>query len=152
VHSAIFRVYYEDTDAGGVVYHANYLQFMERARTEWLRSQSLSHQLLLQEHGLAFVVSNADIAFKQPARLDDEVVVSSEVVQHSRVKMKLRQNLYIIKGENKAKGMFLQENLSASAEVSLVVVKLDTEKPSENNSTKMRPKPLPQKLYDRLLS
>jgi acyl-CoA thioester hydrolase len=64
-------VYWEDTDAGGVVYHARYLAFLERARTEWLRAQGLGQELLRAEHDLVFVVRDMQIDFRKPARLDD---------------------------------------------------------------------------------
>jgi acyl-CoA thioester hydrolase len=72
------RVYWEDTDAGGVVYYANYLKFLERARTEWLRSCGFSQQALAQDPGIIFPVMNLRIEYKRPARLDDELVVSCE--------------------------------------------------------------------------
>ncbi|MEO1020347.1 MAG: YbgC/FadM family acyl-CoA thioesterase [Pseudomonadota bacterium] len=75
------RVYYEDTDAGGVVYHANYLKFAERARTEWLRSIGLDHQTLRQRFAVVIVVAELEATFKKPAALDDELVVESGGVQ-----------------------------------------------------------------------
>lgn len=74
------RVYYEDTDAGGIVYHANYLKYMERARTEWLRSIGFSQHKLLEQF-LGFVVIDMKISFKQSARLDDVVEVSCHIDQ-----------------------------------------------------------------------
>jgi acyl-CoA thioester hydrolase len=67
------RVYWEDTDAGGVVYHAGYLRFLERARSEWMRSAGLGQEALRDAHGIAFVVRDLGIAYDKPARLDDEV-------------------------------------------------------------------------------
>ena len=67
------RVYYEDTDVSGVVYHANYLKFFERARTEWLRSLGCSQQALREETGVMFVVTDTAVRYLQPARLDDEL-------------------------------------------------------------------------------
>src|ERR1700691_415723 len=72
------RVYWEDTDAGGVVYYASYLKFLERARTEWLRSCGFSQQALAQDPGIIFPVMNLSIQYKRPARLDDELLVSCE--------------------------------------------------------------------------
>lgn len=69
------RVYYEDTDAGGVVYHARYLAFAERARTEALRGAGVPHAELVAQHGLFFVVRRAEMDYLRPARLDDEIVV-----------------------------------------------------------------------------
>ena len=72
------RVYWEDTDAGGVVYYATYLRFLERARTEWLRSCGFSQLALAQDPGIIFPVVNLRIQYKRPARLDDELLVSCE--------------------------------------------------------------------------
>lgn len=69
------RVYYEDTDAGGIVYHARYLAFAERARTEALREAGVPHSELVAGHGLFFVVRRAEMDYLRPARLDDEIVV-----------------------------------------------------------------------------
>lgn len=65
------RVYWEDTDAGGVVYHAAYLRFIERARTEWLRARGVEQQRVREEHGIVFVVAEMHVKFLAPARLDD---------------------------------------------------------------------------------
>jgi acyl-CoA thioester hydrolase len=67
------RVYWEDTDAGGVVYHAAYLRFLERARTEWLRANGIGQAQLRTSHGIVFVVTNVQVDFLLPARLDDEL-------------------------------------------------------------------------------
>ena len=67
------RVYWEDTDAGGVVYHAGYLRFLERARSEWMRTAAIGQHALRQSHGIVFVVRELSIAYDKPARLDDEL-------------------------------------------------------------------------------
>jgi len=85
------RVYYEDTDAGGVVYYANYLLFFERARTEWLRSFGLNQDKLAQEEGLIFVVRRALLDFARPARLDDMLEVTVEPMKVARVYVDLVQ-------------------------------------------------------------
>ena len=85
------RVYYEDTDAGGVVYYANYLKFFERARTEWLRSFGLNQDKLAQEEGLIFVVRRASLDFIRPARLDDMLEVTVEPLKLARVYVRLAQ-------------------------------------------------------------
>jgi acyl-CoA thioester hydrolase len=77
------RVYWEDTDGGGVVYHANYLKFLERARTEWLRAKGYEQQLLMQSSKLVFAVYSMQLEFLKPARLDDALVVSV-VLKHCR--------------------------------------------------------------------
>ena len=73
------RVYWEDTDAGGVVYYARYLYFLERARSEWLRALGIDQARLLREERLQFVVVEANIRYHRPARFDDELVVTSTI-------------------------------------------------------------------------
>ncbi|OCG19983.1 MULTISPECIES: tol-pal system-associated acyl-CoA thioesterase [unclassified Gilliamella] len=87
------RVYYEDTDAGGVVYHARYLAFFERARTEILRQLNISQQKLLQE-GIAFVVKKMDISYHFPARLDDMLIISSKVDQVRKASIIFKQTIF----------------------------------------------------------
>jgi acyl-CoA thioester hydrolase len=89
---AEFRVYYEDTDAGGIVYHANYLKYMERTRTEWVRSLGISQQNLL-EQSLGFVVIDMSIAFKRSAKLDDIVKVSCEVTEKRGASLTFAQKI-----------------------------------------------------------
>lgn len=85
------RVYWEDTDAGGVVFYANYLRYFERARTEWLRAAGCGQQALAEATGLQFVVIEAQMRFLQPARLDDSLRVSVEPIELGRARMLLRQ-------------------------------------------------------------
>ena len=75
------RVYYEDTDAGGVVYYANYLKFIERARTEWLRAEGFEQTDLAAQHGVAFVVRSAAIDYLKPARFNDSLQVTVELIK-----------------------------------------------------------------------
>lgn len=77
------RVYYEDTDATGVVYHANYLRYFERARTEWLRALGVSQQSLRSDSGVVFTLANFEVDYLRPARLDDDLLVTV-VVEHLR--------------------------------------------------------------------
>lgn len=86
------RVYYEDTDAGGVVYHSNYLNFFERARTEFLRQAGFSQQQLFAEN-LAFVVKHIDISYHLPARLDDELVVETHILVQKKASVVFSQRL-----------------------------------------------------------
>lgn len=81
------RVYYEDTDAGGVVYYANYLNFMERARTEWLRFHGFEQTGLQEEHGVIFVVRSVQVEYLRPARFNDllEVTVRAKAIGRSRI-------------------------------------------------------------------
>ncbi len=85
------RVYYEDTDAGGIVYHANYLRYFERARTDWLRSLGAVHTELEARHGLVFVVRDIGIDYCAPARLDDELIVDVHLIEARRASMQLAQ-------------------------------------------------------------
>ena len=78
-HSHSYSVYWEDTDAGGVVYYANYLKFMERCRTEWLRHMGIDQSRLLAERHLQFVVVNVVVDFLRPAVLHDEILVTAEL-------------------------------------------------------------------------
>lgn len=86
------RVYYEDTDAGGVVYYANYLRFLERARTEWLRSLGIEQAALL-EKGLAFVVRHVDLDYRASARLDDELDVICQITQLKKASLIFHQKI-----------------------------------------------------------
>ncbi len=85
------RVYYDDTDAGGVVYHANYLKFFERARTEWLRSLGFDQRTLASELDTLFIVRRADTHFKAPARLDDQLTIRSVLTHLGRASFECRQ-------------------------------------------------------------
>lgn len=85
------RVYYEDTDRGGVVYYANYLRFFERARTEWLRSLGLSQQVLREQTGGMFVVTDARLRYLRPARLDDQLIVTAQLEEKGRASLTIGQ-------------------------------------------------------------
>ena len=89
----IARVYFEDTDSGGVVYHANYLKFMERARTEWLRKLGLNQIKLKQENKVMFVVRKIDIQYKIPARFNDELIIEIDCVKSTDYSIMLKQNI-----------------------------------------------------------
>lgn len=85
------RIYWEDTDAGGIVFYANYLKFFERARTEWLRSLGLSQQRLRELSGGMFVVSEARVRYAAPARLDDELIVTARLAESGRASLTIAQ-------------------------------------------------------------
>ena len=85
------RVYYEDTDRGGVVYYANYLRFMERARTEWMRALGFEQDVLLDRDGILFAVRSASLEFLKPARFNDLLSVSCDVVRHGRASLTFEQ-------------------------------------------------------------
>lgn len=101
------RVYWEDTDAGGVVYYANYLRFLERCRTEWLRSQGLSQHELSSVRGVQFMVLEVNIAYKAPARLDDLLTVSCVMQPDGRTTVRFTQQIW--RGEPGAAGELLIE-------------------------------------------
>lgn len=111
------RVYFQDTDAGGVVYHASYLNFMERARTEWLRTFGYSNAGLMQELGVVFVVRSLQLDYLKPALLDDLLTVTAQVKEIGRSRITLAQQ--VMRGET----------LLAEGEVHLVCVEVKTFKP-----------------------
>lgn len=87
------RVYWEDTDGGGVVYHARYLNFFERARTEWLRSRGIDQSVLRDEHNRVFVVRKMTVEYLRAARLDDQLVVSVTPIRIARASMEMEQSI-----------------------------------------------------------
>lgn len=87
------RVYYEDTDATGVVYHANYLRYFERARTEWLDSRGLGHREMAERHGVAFTLADLSIHFRRPARLDDRLAVTAAIAERTPVRVVFEQEI-----------------------------------------------------------
>lgn len=88
------RVYWEDTDGGGIVYYANYLRFLERARTEWLRQLGHSQQRLVREEGVLFTVVSLEIEYRAPAHLDDELEVSCEPRSQGAASLRFAQSIY----------------------------------------------------------
>ena len=122
------RVYWEDTDAGGVVYHAQYLAFLERARTEWLRARGKGQELLRAEHDLVFAVRAMRIDFRNPARLDDALRVTVALRECRRASLVLAQAVH--RGAD----------LLLDAEVRVAALSAAT----------FRPKAIPQPLYDEL--
>jgi acyl-CoA thioester hydrolase len=123
-------VYWEDTDAGGVVYHAQYLAFLERARTEWLRARGYGQELLRVEHGLVFAVRAMRIDFRAPARLDDALDVS--------VALRQRRGASLLIGQDIRCG----GRLLVAAEVTVAAL----------DAASFRPRGLPAKLYQELES
>lgn len=97
INNALFslpiRVYYEDTDAGGVVYHSNYINFFERARTEWLRTLGLEQDILLSEHHLAFVVRVLDCEYIKPALFNDELFVTADIRELRNTSVVFKQQI-----------------------------------------------------------
>jgi acyl-CoA thioester hydrolase len=92
--SCVFRVYWEDTDAGGVVYYANYLNFMERCRTDWLRQLGVNQHELRRQKQLQFAVTNVTAKFLKPAVLDDEITVTAELARLRGATIEFRQGIW----------------------------------------------------------
>ena len=113
------RVYYEDTDAGGIVYYANYLKFAERARTEYLRHIGFSQDELLKNQGVGFVVRECHVRYKTPAKLDDALNITCKVTEMKGASLKMEQKLY--RGET----------ILAEVEVSLVFLSIQTMRPTK---------------------
>jgi acyl-CoA thioester hydrolase len=114
------RVYFEDTDAGGVVYHSRYLNFFERARTEMLRAMGVSQSELREKHGLIWVVLEVNLKFRKAAQLDDELLVSAELEWVKGVRQGFRQEITRI-----SDGVVV-----ATAELSAVMLHADSLKPA----------------------
>ncbi len=94
------RVYYEDTDAGGIVYYANWLRWFERARTDWLRALGFGHRALADEYGVLLVVRDVSIDYRRPARLDDELIVDVRPLAARRASCTLWQSARLAGGED----------------------------------------------------
>jgi acyl-CoA thioester hydrolase len=88
------RVYWEDTDGGGIVYYANYLRFLERARTEWLRSLGYSQHALARDPGVVFTVVRLEVDYRKPARLDDELTITCEPHADGAATIRFVQRVY----------------------------------------------------------
>lgn len=102
-HQWPVRVYFEDTDAGGVVFYANYLKFMERARTEWLRALGVEQKMLINNHDIGFVVAGLDMQYKAAARLDDLLTIQTRITQMGRASLNFAQRVVLF-GEVLAQG------------------------------------------------
>ena len=122
------RVYYEDTDAGGVVYHAQYLNFLERARTEWLRHFGFEHASLRENEAVIFVVHSINIQFKKSAKLDDFLTISSQVAEIGRASFEFLQTIS------------LNQQILIQAQVKLACV----------DAISFKPKPFPQPILMKL--
>jgi acyl-CoA thioester hydrolase len=117
-HRYTLRVYYEDTDAGGVVYHANYLRYAERARTEALRDAGIPHATLVERFGLMFMVHRAEIDYVRPAMLDDMLVVETETMEVGGATIQLRQT---VRGPN---------GICATARIKLACIRIGGNRPA----------------------
>ncbi|MBK5968694.1 MULTISPECIES: tol-pal system-associated acyl-CoA thioesterase [Thiorhodovibrio] len=126
------RVYYEDTDAGGLVYHANYLRFFERARTEWLRALGYEQDQLREDEDLLFVARRAEIRFQHPARFNDALLVSASISAHGGASIDFDQDI-----RRQADGQ-----LCCSATFNIAAI----------SAARQRPKRIPQPLLAQLFS
>ena len=122
------RVYYEDTDLGGVVYYANYLRFLERARSEWLRALGISQTALLADERRLFAMTSVEIQYLKPARFEDTLCVTVELENMRRASMSFRQAIYREQ---------LDGELLCNARVTAACLDADT----------LRPKPIPAHLF-----
>jgi len=90
-----FKVYYEDTDSGGVVYYANYLKFLERARTDAITSLDFSNNKLVKKFGIFIIVKSCNLNFLRPAKLEDNLDIISKVIEVKNVSIKMKQNIFV---------------------------------------------------------
>ena len=129
------RVYWEDTDAGGVVYHAQYLAFMERARSEWMRARGWGQELLRARDDLVFVVRAMEIDFRAPARLDDQLEVSVSLLECRGASFVVAQRIALVGGPRDGA-------LLVGAKVKIAALEAST----------FRPRPIPEPLQTELKS
>jgi acyl-CoA thioester hydrolase len=90
-----FKVYYEDTDSGGVVYYANYLKFLERARTDAITSLNFSNKNLIEKFGIYIIVKSCNLNFNKPAKLEDNLNIISKVLEVKNVSIRMKQNIFV---------------------------------------------------------
>ena len=90
-----FKVYYEDTDSGGVVYYANYLKFLERARTDAITSLNFSNKNLIEKFGIYIIVKSCNLNFRKPAKLEDNLNIISKVLEVKNVSIRMKQNIFV---------------------------------------------------------
>lgn len=124
------RVYFEDTDAGGVVFYGNYLKFYERARTEWLRSLGIGQQFLKDEYNILFVVKNVSVEYRRPAVLDDHLQVTAEISEIRGASLEFRQ------------AVWRDDTLLSTARAKIVCVHKD----------RMKPVPIPETVTEKMLA
>jgi acyl-CoA thioester hydrolase len=128
------RVYYEDTDTGGVVFYANYLKFFERARTEWLRAAGIGQQALAESHRVMFVVKSTAVDYHAPAKLDDELKLSVVVERLGRASVHFVQEAW--------RGQHGQRQLLAGGRIKVGCVDVGT----------FRPRPIPDQVLESIKS
>ena len=131
------RVYYEDTDHGGVVYYANYLKYMERARTEWLRSLGLEQDALRTEQNVIFAVRSVHVDYLKPARFNQLLSVSAEIIETGKASMTFRQEVVLNNNSENVDGDVL-----CRGQVRIACLDADS----------MRPCPIPESVRKEILS
>ena len=124
-----FKIYYEDTDSGGVVYYANYLKFLERARSETLYSLDFTNSGLLENHGILLIVKSCNIEYKKPAKFEDKLEIISEVLTFTKTSFIMKQDI------------MRKDEIISVAEIHLVAV-------DKNGKPKKIPKELKEKLQN----
>lgn len=124
-YSHTYRVYYEDTDLGGVVYYANYLKFMERCRTDWLWHMGVDQQQLRTERNLQFVVVHVSVDYRRPAVLHDEILVTAELTRLAGATIKFKQT--VMRGD--------EQLIDATTQVACL------------DASTLRPRPIPKDLF-----
>jgi len=129
------RVYYEDTDAGGVVYHSNYLNFFERCRTEWLRHLGYEQDELRESHSVLFVVNKINIDYLKPALFNQQLMITTEVIEMGASTITMHQQVLFGRGSGEV-------DVLSKGDVSLVCV----------DSKRFRPKRIPDMIRQSLLS
>ena len=122
-----FKIYYEDTDSGGVVYYANYLKFLERARSETLYSLDFTNSGLLENHGILLIVKSCNIEYKKPAKFEDKLEIISEVLTFTKTSFIMKQDI------------MRKDEIISVAEIHLVAV-----------DKKGKPKKIPEELKQKL--
>ncbi len=122
------RVYYEDTDAGGLVFHANYLKFLERARTEMLRSRGFEQDRLIAEENLIFVIRSLSIDYLKPARFNEQIDVGSKIIENTKTSLIFEQSIT------------RQEDVLCNAKIRVVCL----------NAQSMKPKVIPSAILEQL--
>ncbi len=120
------RIYYDDTDAGGVVYHANYLRYMDHARSEFISQRGFDFHVLQEQENLSYVVANIDIQYRRPCRLGDDIEVSAEIHKLGTTSVQFLQTVTLKSKHSDT----LNGELCAEAIVTVVIVNLNTMKPT----------------------
>ena len=134
------RVYYEDTDSGGVVYYANYLKFMERARTELLRNIGYEQDLLQQELGIIFAVHSANIEYKKPARFNDELSVVTSITSLGRASIHFKQSVILKSSSHAGSASGTKPDLLSEAEIKIACL----------NANKFTPQSIPAAIIEKI--